>query len=283
MGNKSSLTQTNFLFTIKAFLKITIGLVLAFMVSTPSIAQTSTILEQYNRLPNFGMYKDTYFITGVPINKQINNQTADAKFQISIRQRLFNKIMPSDIQFLLIYTQKSFWHVYQESSPFTDNNYNPGLLFIKPYTQNSQLKGFVSISFEHESNGKDDEDNRSWNFFTLSGNYFFNDHLSVQGKLWYGWLGDDNTDLFDYRGCGLIAFNYTIPNDRIGVSFVINPIKDFSINTQLEFSFKLSKASNQYMFLQWYNGYGDSLLDYNKHSSMVRIGISLKPTVSRLY
>lgn len=41
-----------------------------------------------NDEPPFGIYKDTYLITGMPLNKAINSNTADAVFQISIRHRL---------------------------------------------------------------------------------------------------------------------------------------------------------------------------------------------------
>ena len=47
--------------------------------------------------------------------------------------------------------------------------------------------------------------------------------------------------------------------------------------------FLFSSKSNQYLFIQWYNGYGESLLDYNKYSSMVRAGICIKPPLRNLY
>ena len=36
-------------------------------------------LELYDAQPSFGMFRDNYFITGVPTNKEINKQTADVK------------------------------------------------------------------------------------------------------------------------------------------------------------------------------------------------------------
>lgn len=241
------------------------------------------VLDLLSNQPDFGMYKDNYFITGVPTNKSINNQTADAKFQISIRQRLFKRTMPFNTQLMLIYTQKSFWDIYDESSPFADNNYNPGLLLTKPIIHNNNLKGMASFSFEHESNGRNGAENRSWNFFTLSGTYFFNPYFFVQAKVWYGWLGEDNPDLYDYRGFGLIALNYRSINDRIAISLVLNPIKNFSVNTQLEVNYKLNKRANQFLFLQWYQGYGEGLLDYNRYTSMVRAGICIKSPLRNLY
>ncbi|MDR2920835.1 MAG: phospholipase A [Tannerella sp.] len=240
------------------------------------------VLEQFNKQPNFGMYKDNYFITGIPTNKAITHQTADAKFQISIRQRLFNTIMPFNTQLMLIYTQKSFWDIYDESSPFADNNYNPGLLLIKPIMDKNRLKGMATLSFEHESNGKDSLDSRSWNYFTLSGVYFYNASFSVQAKVWYGWLDGENPGLFDYRGYGLLALNYRSFNDKFGASLVMNPCKK-ALNTQLELTFRPNKNANQYFFLQWYQGYGESLLEYDRYTSMVRVGICMRPPMRNLY
>ncbi len=70
-------------------------------------------LQQFpNNQPSFGIYRDNYFITGVPTNQKINKYTADAKFQISFRQILFKSILPKNNLLALTYTQKSFWNIY---------------------------------------------------------------------------------------------------------------------------------------------------------------------------
>ena len=40
---------------------------------------------------------------------------------------------------------------------------------------------------------------------------------------------------------------------------------------------------NQYFFLQYYNGFGENLLEYNKFKSMIRIGFVIKPSDFSLY
>lgn len=241
-------------------------------------------LRLYDAQPSFGMYKDNYFITGVPTNKEINKQTADAKYQISISQRLSKSRLPFKTSLLLTYSQKSFWDIYENSSPFADNNYNPGITLIRPILSKQQLKGGIALSFEHESNGLDTINSRSWNFVTLSAVYFYNANISVQGKLWAGVLGDENKDLYDYRGYGLMAFNYRSFNDKFWGSFVINPNNNFSrVNTILELNLKPILSANQYMFLQWYNGYGENLFDYNQYTSMLRFGLCIKPAMRNFY
>jgi outer membrane phospholipase A len=88
--------------------------------------------------------------------------------------------------------------------PFKDNNYNPGLAFIKPVFYKNQVRGSVVVALEHESNRKDGRDSRGWNYLVVSGVYFFNPCFSLQTKGWIGFLdpiypelGGGNPDLYN--------------------------------------------------------------------------------------
>ncbi|MCK3683101.1 phospholipase A [Maribellus sp. YY47] len=243
------------------------------------------VLDLLDRQPSFGMYKDNYFTTGVPTNKKIDQYSADAKFQISIRQRLTKTVLPFNSLLMLTYTQKSFWDIYQDSYPFADNNYNPGLALAKPIVVNNKLGGIGILAFEHESNGIGDSlKSRSWNYFVFTGTYFYNMYFTVQAKVWAGGVSDDNPDLLAYRGYGLVAVNYRSKSDRLWISAIVNPLNNLtSFNTQLELNFKIAPKFNQYLFVQWYNGYGERLLEYNQYTSMIRIGICIKPPLRNIY
>ncbi len=247
-------------------------------------ATDNQIMSLFKAQQSFAMFHDNYVLTGIPTNKKINKGTADVKYQISIRQRLSNSVFPFNAALFLTYTQKSFWDIYQNSAPFADNNYNPGLTLARPIVHNNQLIGAGAISIEHESNGLDSISSRSWNFINFSGVYFYNDNFSVQGKFWTGILSKDNKELFRYRGNGLIALNYRNNKDDVWVSLVLNPTgKLRGVNTTFEFNYQPGKRANQYLFLQWYNGYGESLINYNEYTSMVRIGICIKPAMRSFY
>lgn len=51
----------------------------------------------------------------------------------------------------------------------------------------------------------------------------------------------------------------------------------FNYNTVVEFAYRFSKRDNQFFYLQYYNGYGEGLLEYNKFHSTIRVGICIKP------
>ncbi|MFT3993593.1 MAG: phospholipase A [Dysgonomonas sp.] len=239
----------------------------------------SEIIKLMDRMPSFGIYKDTYFVTGIPLNQQITRNTADAVFQISIRQRLTKSILPFNSFLYLTYTQKSFWDVYRESSPFRDNNYNPGIGIGKYIIEKNQLRGGILVAFEHESNGREEKESRSWNYISINGKYFINMLLSIGFKVWIPYVdGGENKDLLEHRGLGTISFNAITGNRKWWITTELTPRKGWgNINTVVSLGYKPSGKMNQSFFLRFSDGLGESLLNYNKYSTNLRIGICIKP------
>ena len=257
---------------------------LAIYKYQPVHVDKDVFLKYLDNLPSFGIDKDNYLITGIPTNKKITNHSADVKFQLSIHQRLTKTILPFNTYLVLSYAQKSFWNVYDESSPFWDNNYNPAMGIRKPIFNKHCFIGVVSLMMEHESNGKDFVSSRSWNFPSLSGIFLYNRNISYQVKVWYPIIGKDNTDLVKYKGYGLLVLNYTSNNKQLKLSAIFNPTDNFSqLNTTLELNYKLSKNANQFLFLQFYSGYAEGLLNYKEYTSMIRIGICIKQDILSFY
>ena len=241
-------------------------------------------LKQLNESPSFGLGKDNYGITGIPTNTKPTKHNSDVKYQISIRQRLTKTVLPFNTYSLFIYNQKAFWDIYENSSPFKDINYNPAIGFGKLVFLKDKISGIVSLMFEHESNGRESIYSRSWNYISITGVYFFNPMLHLQAKVWITFVSKDNADLIDYKGWGFFALNIQNRSRRIRVSLVLNPIKyKNNVNTTLDVSFKISKNANQYFFIQFYNGYAEGLLNYSNHTSMIRVGVSIKQKFLTIY
>lgn len=242
---------------------------------------TDSLRREMDNGPYFTLFKDNYFMVGTEIFDAAPSRTnSDVKFQISIAQRLTKSTLPWNTNLFLMYTQKTFWNVFEESLPMYDLNFNPGIGLSKPLFSKDRYIGKLMLLIEHESNGRDGDKSRSWNRITFAGNILVDDWLMVYGKTWIPIIdGMNNKDILDYCGIFQTGFSAYTPNKRF--QWAINLVKrrgwNFNFNTTMEFSWLVSSKANQYLFVQYYNGYGECLMDYNKFRSRLRVGIVIKP------
>lgn len=239
-----------------------------------------SVKNDFERQPYFGLYKDNYFIFG-PSLKNPNNTNTNIKFQISVAQRLTKSVLPWGTYLYLFYSQKCFWNVLEESLPMTDLNFNPGIGLTKPLYVKDRFIGKLTFMIEHESNGRDSIQSRSWNKISFAGNIMIDKCLMVHGKFWIPIVdGENNKDILHYCGIyqtGVQAFS---PNQRFSGSVILTRRLGnfFNYNTVIELSYRIFKRDNQFLFLQYYNGYGEGLLDYKQYHNQIRVGIIIKPT-----
>lgn len=252
----------------------------AQIVSTDKISSDS-IREAFNNGPYFGLYKDNYFIFGTSVGGQRPSKTnTNIKFQISISQRLTKTVMPFNSYLFLFYSQKCFWNVLENSMPMTDLNFNPGIGLAKPLFVKNRFIGKVLLLLEHESNGRDGTASRSWNKISFGGSILVDPQFMVHAKFWIPIVdGVENKDILDYCGIYQMGTSFTSLNKRFGASVILTKRKGWKLNynTVIELNYRLFKRDNQYLFLQYYNGYGEGLLDYKQFHSTARIGIVIKP------
>jgi len=244
------------------------------------------VLQMVDNLPAFGVFRDSYFVTGIPLNKPINVNTADAMFQISIRHRITKSRLPYNTFLFITYTQKAFWNIYAKSSPFHDINYNPAIGLGKYIIHNNKFKGTAFLQIEHESNGRDSLDSRSWNMASISVKYFFNPQIVLGLKTWIPIVdGKNNKDLIDHRGWALVSLNYITKNEKWWFSAEFNSKKGSfaSANTTLTAGIKVSDKSNQYLYARFHSGTGDSLLDYKQYNINIRVGFCIKPNYLSIF
>lgn len=239
-----------------------------------------SLRRDFDKQPYFGLYKDNYFVFGGPIGEKFTTSNTNVKFQISIAQKLTRSTLPFGTYLYLFYTQKVFWNVLQESLPMTDLNFNPGIGIAKPLFVRNRFIGKAFLILEHESNGKDGPDSRSWNKISLGGNIMIDQNLIVHGKIWIPIIdGQNNKDILKYSGIYQIGVQVYSNNRRFTGSVTLVKRKGWNLNynTTLELAYRVWKRDNQYLFLQYYNGYGEGLLEYNKFHSTLRVGIVIKP------
>lgn len=250
----------------------------AYQDSTLTINQTN-YKNHVRSLPAFSIYGDNYFITGTTTHSNAFMQSgSDAKFEIGFKQRLYNRDLPLDVFPYVTYRQKTFWDIYKKSFPFRETNYNPSFGFSKLFFKNKVFDFSLHLAFEHESNGRDGDNSRSWNFLSLS--YFkpLQDNLHFRAKVWVPVANmDDNDDITSYRGFFNFGATYNVFRNLF-FELDVQPAYDKKLqgNIKAGISYKISKNSNQFLYMQYFSGYSEDLINYNESVSNIRIGVVFK-------
>ncbi len=232
-----------------------------------------------------GLHEAIYFIYGP--------DAPAAKFQISFKYRLM-QLARADEQgfthnFQVGYTQRSLWDIKASSSPFYDTSYMPELMLESlapmPIDPNRFFTPLgAQLSFKHESNGRDGPDSRSLNTAVLRGAFVLGPldrwHLIVVPELFAYVSSLDNTQgLENYRGHGRLRLLLEKNNRRPTLAYAIHAGDDFHHPTHqadLTIPFRTRWLDLETaMLIQYFRGYGESLLDYRQASETVRAGLSL--------
>jgi len=229
---------------------------------------------------SFSMHKDNYFITGIPLNEKPTGTNTDVKYQVSFKQRISKRPLVGGFFPYLMYSQKAFWDIYANSKPFSEINFNPGIAVVRPFYFKGKKLSYATLSLEHESNGRDSIYSKTWNFLAVSLKSQVSERWTVGLRVWLPLVDkEDNPDLIDYVGYGEASATYQIKPGRWTADVIFRKgsglLNYGSLQTHL--NYRPFKKENYYVTLQWFVGYTESLIDYQQHKSMLRIGFVLKP------
>lgn len=262
----------------------------ADLVGSEIVQNSPVTLPAANRLKryyadHFSAHEPMYFIFG--------DEKPAAKFQISLKYRLLNDNGPLATRLPALkglnvgYTQRSLWDLTSTSSPFFDSSYMPEVLFESLAPDTGQNTGFTWIgwqaAFQHESNGRDGTSSRSMNIFYVRPMMAFGDldgwRLILRPKFFvYADDLEDNPDIETYRGYSELRAIFG-RNNRLSVSVTGRLGKDYDKGSlQFDVSYPTEFMTGNfamYLTLQYWNGYGESLLNYNRKSEALRAGFSL--------
>ncbi|AHI28985.1 phospholipase A [Marinobacter similis] len=204
----------------------------------------------------------------------------EVKYQISFKVPLLTGMLDDRTTMWFGYTQKSFWQVYNqdESAPFRETNYEPEL-FLRYQTDLKIGKGTmnaVTFGFNHQSNGQSEPRSRSWNRITASAAYSYDRWLFIL-QPWYRIPEgdeDDNEDIERFLGHANYTAVYKLREDRTLSLNLMNNLRSDN-KTSVEFGYSFPMGDTVRGFFQYYNGYGESLIDYNERTERFGIGIML--------
>lgn len=262
--------------------------------NTTFSSENKTVLEQkaieqqaVEKYPNaINLYRPNYILpfydTGTPyqaiyINATPNNQAImndELKAQLSLLVPIIHHVIKEKpLSLNVAYTQLMYWQVYAKSQYFRETNYEPELFlenYINPFAA-SQL------GLNHQSNGRGGSLERSWNRA-----YF---QLQFSGRRWLahvrGWtlIGQadssnlHNPDIAYYLGYENLLFSYRLAKFEASIEAqnIESGFKRGFVQVSLSYPIVKSLA----VYGQFFQGYGQSLIEYNHKTTSAGIGIAL--------
>ena len=221
----------------------------------------------YTAMPDYKIYKGI-----TPDNQKIKKQ--EFKAQISFQFPLFRGIFHKRLDLFASYTQLFFWQFYSKSQFFRETNYEPAV-----FLRHNFLKNWVlDFGVVHESNGRGGKLERSWNRLFMN--------LGFSGQRWYvslkPWIlifKQKSSDLHNkhiarYLGYGRFLFAYKFHKAVFSIklrNIIASAFKHKA--EQLTFSYPIKGRIRFYV--QVFNGYGQSLIEYNHKTVAAGVGIEL--------
>ena len=216
------------------------------------------------------------------VEEDQNLTSIEAKFQLSLKTKAGENILGNNGDLWLGYTQSSRWQVYnsEESRPFRETNYEPEASFV--LRTNYDLFGLnwrmLGLTINHQSNGRSDPLSRSWNRVMLNLG-FEKDNFALMVRPWYRFEenrdDDNNPEIKNYIGRGDMTAFYR-HNEHDFSLMLRHTLKGGDDNrgaVQFDWSFPISgRLRGQF---QLFDGYGESLIDYNHRATYVGLGVSL--------
>ena len=230
------------------------------------------------------------YLLPVTYNTHVNSQPFEAddddmdrfevKFQFSFKVPVWQDVIGS-ADLWAAYTNLSFWQAYNKpfSSPFRETNHEPEIfLTIENDTQLFGLtNSLILVGLNHQSNGQGGTLSRSWNRAYVDF-IFDRDDFVMSLRSWYRFEEDseedDNPDIDRYLGYGELRMGYKWRDNVFSVLLRNNlRCSDNKGAVQVDWTFPLSSQLKGYV--QYFNGYGESLIDYNASSNRIGLGIVL--------
>lgn len=231
---------------------------------------------KYSNAPNSTPFQNAL------VQPDLGLDRIETELQLSFKIKGIEGVLGNDnVDLWFGYTSVSFWQAYNDniSAPFRETNYEPEMMLVlrTQYTLGGFRGRFINLGLAHQSNGRPEGLSRSWNrIYAQFG--FERGNLALLVRPWYripeSSGQDDNPGIEDYLGHGDLLAVYR--KGRNAYSLLLRNNLERSENRgalKLNWSFPLYGRLKGY--LQYFNGYGESLIDYNHKQQSLGIGVSL--------
>jgi hypothetical protein len=226
-------------------------------------------------------YEPNYFSAG-------SNGPTNVRFQVSLKFRFFNPDTKTPVleKIFLGYSQNSIWDLDSDSKPFRDSSYRPSLFFLDDTVSQwhfRQTKLGIQGGLEHESNGKDGTSSRSISIAFVRPTLTFPLEETISFRCRQRFTITSTRREPGYPGvprvCGLAGRDRETDGWQFASTFRKGTLPE-TYSFQLDASYPLKKPTfgnlGGYLHLQYFSGYGESLIDYNQRvHTQFRIGLMI--------
>lgn len=231
-------------------------------------------------------YMDTpnsepYSGTNLPLANGTEMDNLEVKFQISFRVPIINDFLIKNSQLWFAYTQLSLWQLYNRdhSSPFRETDHEPEIIwsFLINHGFGDIKLTHLSVGLNHQSNGQSEPLSRSWNRLFLSSVLTY-EHWLLEFRPWYRLPEldgeDDNPDIEDYMGHFDLRLGQKKQEHQLS-TLLRGTVSDGKLRAFYEIGYSFSINRKFRAYVQYVNGYGESLIDYNHRNQRLSVGIML--------
>ena len=232
-------------------------------------------------------HKPNYFLVAAynweGWESDIENNDIESQFQLSLKVPLATGLFGDRMDLYGAYTNRSFWQMYNSdnSEPFRETNHEPELW--AQFHNDWQIWGLTNsvntFGWVHQSNGRSGDFSRSWN--RLYANFLFErGRWAFVIKPWV-WVSkdretSDSPDIDEYMGHGELRLAYG-RNGHVLSAMMRNQLESGFDRGAVELSWSFPVFNYPYLkgYVQYFYGYGESLIDYNNKVNRLGIGISV--------
>jgi phospholipase A1 len=223
-----------------------------------------------------------YYYTASPYYSIYKNQTPnDQKIQRNEFKSQLSFVVPlshpmpnlrPDGTLNIAYTQLNFWQVYASSQYFRETNYEPEL-FYEDHVKSVLFR----LGVDHQSNGRGGQLERSWNR-AVSTVQMSGDSWLVGVKAWaLIFTGESsqlhNSDIAKFLGYENILFSYKFQSKAV-LSVQLQNLESFMRRGYGEITLSYPVLRHMSLYAQYFNGYGQSLIEYNHRTQAAGVGVS---------
>ena len=257
--------------------------------TSPSLVEKRLAAEREAAARPFSIlaHKPNYFLVAAynweGWESDIKNNDIESQFQLSLKVPLAVGLFGERMDFYGAYTNRSFWQMYdsENSEPFRETNHEPELWvqFRNDWKVWGMTNSVNSFGWVHQSNGRSGDFSRSWN--RLYASFLFDrGRWAFEIKPWV-WVSkdretSDSPDIDEYMGHGELRLAYG-KNGHVLSAMVRNQLESGFDRGAVELGWSFPVFNYPYLkgYVQYFYGYGESLIDYNNKVNRLGIGISI--------